>query len=78
MTEIAPTARLEGGSYEVLAVCPQCGESAVLSVSIASRLVSVAGEASRLGVRVKASKATHDCDQLTIAHAIGESSSASS
>lgn len=78
MAAIAAPARLEGGQYECVAVCPHCGISAVLAVSIASRLVEVRGEPGKLGLRVKAAKVAHDCGQLTISEAIGESDQASS
>lgn len=75
---MAALARLEGGQYEALIVCPHCGESAVVSVTLASRLVAVRGEVGKLGLRVKSGKVAHDCGQLTIEHAIGESDQASS
>jgi hypothetical protein len=74
---VSPPARLEGGQYECTATCPHCGQVAVLTVSIASRLVAVRGETARLGLRVKSSKVAHACDQLTL-DAVGEADQASS
>lgn len=77
MANVPAPARLEGGQYECTAICPHCGQSAVVAVAIASRLVAVRGESGKLGLRIKSGKIAHDCDQMTL-DAIGEADQVSS
>jgi hypothetical protein len=52
--------------------CPSCGETGILPVHLASRLVMVEGENSKLGVRARAVALPHLCGQLTIEEALRE------
>lgn len=51
--------------YNVLATCPACGEREVILVGIASRLERTRAGA-EVGLKVKAGKVEHECDQTRI------------
>ena len=66
------TGQIAGGSYDVILVCPSCGELGAVPATLATRLVMVKGEPATLGLRVKAAKLPHSCGQLTISAALSE------
>lgn len=67
MTEL-----VTGEDYPVRARCPACGDEGLLSLELATRLVMIEGEASRLSVRAKGTRVRHVCGQLSIDDAIAE------
>ena len=66
------TPQIAGGLYNVVLVCPSCGELGAIPATLATRLVMVRGEPATLGLRVKAARLPHACGQLTITAALEE------